>query len=88
MNKCAEFSSFGERTFLWEWNSISSLKVRKKFTKDFPVKKNPGESFVKWTQIRITENSFVKFSVGGPQSIYKGIPLENLRGKILQRISL
>ena len=60
-----------------------------KFYKGFPCKKNfPGESFVKLTQIRITGNSFVKFSVGGPRSIYKGIPFENLRETILQRISL
>ena len=40
INKFAEFSSFGETTFLWEWNSILSLKIWKKFTKDFHVKKN------------------------------------------------
>ena len=37
--KCAQFSSFGETTFLWEWNSISSLRFGKIFTKDFHVKK-------------------------------------------------
>ena len=36
--KCAQFSSFGETTFLWEWNSI--LRFGKIFTKDFHVKKN------------------------------------------------
>ena len=37
--KCAQFSIFGETTFLWEWNSISSLRFGKIFTKDFHVKK-------------------------------------------------
>ena len=89
INNCVQFSSFGETTFLWEWNSISSLRFGKNFTKDFNVKKKiPCEFFVKWAQIRITGNSFVKFSVGGPRSIYKGIPFENLRETILQIISL
>ena len=39
INECAEFSSFGETTFWWEWNSISSLRFGKFFTKDFHVKK-------------------------------------------------
>ena len=43
-------------------------KVKEKNSKD------PGESFVKWTQIKIRGNSFVKFSAGGPRTIYKGIP--------------
>ena len=68
-----EFSSFVETT--WEWNSILSLKVGKKITKVFPVKKIPCKFFVKETQIKIKGNSFVKFTVGGPQSIYKGISL-------------
>ena len=38
--KCAEFSSFGDTTFLWEWNSISNFKIGENFTNDFPVKKN------------------------------------------------
>ena len=38
INKCAKFSSFGEKTFLWEWNTISSLRFGKNFTKDFNVK--------------------------------------------------
>ena len=72
IDKYAEFSSFGETTFLWEWNSISSFKVGKNFTKDFPVIFFfPGESFVKWTHIRITGNSFVKFSVWGSWSIIR-----------------
>ena len=74
INKCAEFSSFGETTFLWEWNSISSLKVGENFTKDFPVKKK-SKGILKLTQIKIKENSLVKFSAGGSRSIYKGIPL-------------
>ena len=70
--KCAKFSSFGESTFLWEWNSI--LRFGKIFTKDFHVKKNTWEFLVKWTKIRIQWDSFVKFSVGGSRSIYRGIP--------------
>ena len=39
-----------------------------KFYKGFPCKKIfPGDFFVKWAQIKITGNSFVKFSVGGPR---------------------
>ena len=54
--------------------------IKKNFTKDFPLKKkNEWESFVKCTQIEFKENSFVKFSAGGPRSIYKGIPLLKLK---------
>ena len=59
------------------WKKIRfKFENREKFYKGFPCKKNfPCESFVKWTQFKITRNSFVKFSAGGPRSIYKGIPL-------------
>ena len=79
----------------WWNNFFMGMKLNckfeswEKFYKGFPCKKKiPCEFFVKWAQIRITGNSFVKFSVGGPRSIYKGIPFENLRETILQIISL
>ena len=57
--KCAQFSTFGETTFLLEWNSISSLRFGKFFTKDFYVKNFPREFLVLWTKIKIKGNSFV-----------------------------
>ena len=49
------------------------MKVGKNFTKDFHVKKNYMEIPCKWTKIKIPWDSFVKFSVGGSRSIYRGI---------------
>ena len=60
-----------------------------KFYKGFPCKNFfPGESFVKWTHIKFSGDSFVKFPVGGSSSIYKGIPYSNSREIILKMISL
>ena len=64
------------------------MKVGQNFTKDFPVIFFPGESFVKWTHIKFSGDSFVKFPIGGSWSIYKGIPDWNSRETILQMISL
>ena len=48
------------------------FEIWEKFYKGFPCKIFfPWESFVKWTQIKIKGNSFVKFSAGGLRSIYK-----------------
>jgi len=53
------------------------LENFEKIYKIFPCKKkNLREFLVKLTQIKIKGNSSVKFSVGGPRSIYKGIPLK------------
>ena len=50
------------------------MKVGKKFTKDFHLKKKIIWKFlVKWTKIKIQWDSFVKFSVGGSRSIYRGV---------------
>ena len=50
--------------------SDSKFENPEKIYKGFPRKKNiTWESFVKWTQIKITWNSFVNFSAGGPWSI-------------------
>ena len=65
----------------WWNNFFMGMKLNFKFEiwenfyKGFPCKKKfTWEFLVKWTKIRITGNSFVYFSVGGPRSIYKGIP--------------
>ena len=90
MNKCAEFSSFGETTFLWEWNSIFSKKIYRGFLN----KKNfQGNSKEKWTQIKFKGKSLVfcqggqkkftrdfsikKFSIGIPN---KNEPWSNIMG--------
>ena len=66
-------SDFAQK--IWQKNPIQVWKSGKIY-KGFPCKKFcPGESFVKWTQIKIKGNSFVKFSAGGLRSIYKEIPL-------------
>ena len=69
-----EFSDFAQKM----WKKIRfKFEISEKFYKGFPCKKNfPRESFVKWTLIKIEGNSFVKFSVGGPRSNDKGIPLK------------
>ena len=58
-----------------------SKKIRFKFEnlekiyKGFPCKKKfPEEFFVNRPQVKIKGISFVKFSAGGPRSIYKEIP--------------
>ena len=80
------FSDFAQKM----WKKIRfKFENRENFYKGFPCKNFfPWESFVKWTHFKIERNSFVKFSAGGPRSIYKGIPLLNLIGNFLQRISL
>ena len=66
--------------FEFWWNNFFmgmkfNFKLGKIFTKDFHVKKKiTWEFLVKWTKIRIQWDSFVKFSVGGSRSIYRGIP--------------
>jgi len=69
-----DFSDFAKKM----WKKIRfKFEISEKFYKGFPWKKNfPRESFVKWTHFKIKGNSFVNFSVGGPRSIYKGIPLK------------
>ena len=61
------------------WKKIRfKFENLEKFYKGFPCKKKfPGEFFVKWTQVKIKRISFVKFSAGGPRSIYKEILLYN-----------
>ena len=68
-----EFSDFAKKM----WKKIRfKFEKSEKFYKGFPRKKKiTWESSVKLTQIKITCNSFVNFSAGGPWSIYKGIPL-------------
>ena len=69
---CSIFD-FGETTFYGNEIQFQVSELGKKYTKDFPVKKNPREFLLKWTQIKIKGNSFVKFSVVGPRSIYRRI---------------
>merc|ERR1712030_8266 len=53
------------------------------FYKGFPCKKKFTWQFlVKCTKIRIQWDSFVKFSVGGSRSIYRGIPYKIEEEKI------
>ena len=68
-----DFSDFAQKM----WKKIRfKFENREKCYKGFPCKKKfPREFFVNWTPIKIKGNSFVKFSAGGPRSIYKGIPL-------------
>ena len=77
-----EFSDFAKKM----WKKIRfKFEISEKFYKGFPWKKKfPRESFVKWTHVKIKGNSFVNFSVGGPRSIYKGIPLK-LKKKIFTK---
>ena len=49
-------------------------KLGKK-VKGFPCKKNSKGILCKMNPGQIKGNSFVKFTVGGPQSIHMGIPL-------------
>ena len=65
----------------WWNNFLMGMKLnfkfenREKFYKGFPWKKSQRDFFVKWSQIKIKGDSFVKFSAGGPRLIYKGILL-------------
>ena len=53
------------------------FEIWENFYKGFPCKKKiTWEFLVKWTKIRIQWDSFVKFSVGGSRSIYRGIPFK------------
>ena len=72
MHNFRKFTIFLEKL---EKNEISILKLRKIFTKDFLVKKNPMEIVCKMNQDQNYRDSLIKFSIGGPRSIYKGIPL-------------
>ena len=70
------------RIFEFWWNNFLmgikfdfKFEIWENFYKGFPCKKkNTWEFLVKWTKIRIQWDSFVKFSVGGSRSIYRGIP--------------
>ena len=64
----------------WWNNFLMGIKFNfkfeswEKFYKGFPCKKKITWKFlVKWTKIKIQWDSFVKFSVGGSRSIYRGI---------------
>ena len=58
------------------WKKIRfKFENPEKFYKGFPRKKKYMTIPCKMKQIKITCNSFVIFSAGGPWSIYKGIPL-------------
>ena len=64
----------------WWNNFFMGMKLNFKFEssekiyKGFACKWNfRWEFYVKWARIRITGISFVKFSVGGSRSIYRGI---------------
>ena len=76
----------------WWNNFFMGMKLNfkfqswEKFYKGFPCKNFfPGESFVKWTSIRIAGDSFVNFSVGGSRSIYRGITYKIEEEKIYRR---
>ena len=54
--------------------------------KGFPCTKNQWEFFIKWTKIKFKGNSWIKFLLEA-WSMIKGIPFQNLRGNVLQKIS-